>query len=346
MDILELDREVLIMERRLNLDMMRINHEYMCERDGLYSFITEAQSNDKPGGFIGFVLSIFRKIGEMFQRAINVVAKFLTGKEIAKDKVNEQVHMDKDIGLVSKFISGDIKSSKEYLQKIQSGQVSKEEATRFVQSQDKKWDSIGPSVQTVGALMGAIGVSSGFLVKWKNEADGVYRSLTANDKQKFSSQVAHTRDTSPNQTLKRDVASNGAEQIMAAHIQSSANRGIGVITSCMKNMYQKKYLTQRILDEANEARSKGGFRNMKRRQNAEMRGIRRQIRDEQKIADREDKYFKAMRQGAKKLHNAQDDLRREIGRNYNNTMYVPDRVPTTKPGEIINKVKNVFKGGQ
>ena len=345
MDIAELDKEILIMERRMNLDMMRIHHEYMCECSGLYSFITESSSK-RSGGLIGFIQAIFRKIGEMFSRAINVVSKFLTGKEINKEKVNEQVRVDKDLDLVAKFVSGDIKSSKEYMKKIQAGQVSKEEAARFVQSQDKKWESIGPSVKTVGALMAAIGISSGFLSKWKKEADGVYADLTAYDKQKFSSQVAHTRDNSPDGSLKREVASNGAEQIMAAHIQSTANKGIGAITGWMKKMYQQNYLTTRILDEANESRAKGGIRDMKRRQKSELKGIKRQIRDEQKIAGREDKYFKTMRQGAKIIHNAKDDLRKEIGQNYNNTMYVPDRVATTKAGQAINKVKNIFKGGQ
>lgn len=342
MNINELDHELLIVEKQLDLDLLRINHRYMCECDGLYSFITESEGGQSGGGLAGFVQSIFRKISEMFSRAINVVSKFLTGKEINKAKANEPVRVDKDLDLVSKFISGDIKSSKEYMQRIKEGKVSKEEALRFTQSQDQKWDAIGPSVKTVGALMGAIAVSNGFLQKWKKEADGVYNELTAHDKQRFSSQVAHTRDTSPNQALKRDVASNGAEQIMAAHMKSSADKGIKALTSVLKNMYQKKYLSQRILDESNEARSKNGFRAMKQRQHAEMKGIKKAIRNEEKIADREDKYFKAMRSGARKIHNMQDDLRREIGRNYNNTTYIPDRVPNTKAGRAINKI---FKGG-
>lgn len=341
MDINKFDNELLIIEKRLDLDLMRLNHEYMCECTGMYSFITESKEN-RSGGLVGFIQTIFKKISEMFSKAIGVVTKFLTGKEINKEKVNEPVRMDKDLDLVSKFVSGDIRSSKEYMKQIKEGKVSKEEALRFTQAQDKKWDSIGPSVKTVGALMGAIGISSGFLHKWKNEADGVYQDLTAHEKQKFSSQVAHTFDPSKNQSAKKDVASNGAEQIMAAHIQSSADRGIKAVTSILKNMYQKNYLTQKILDEANESRAKGGFNSMKKRQNAEMRSLKKSIRNEEKIADREDKYFKAMRTGAKKIHNLQDDYRKSIGRNYNNTTYVPDRVPMTKAGKLANKI---FKGG-
>lgn len=327
-----LDDVILFTEKEMNLCVMKAIHEYTCECDGLYSFITEAGEQDT--GFFGFVKKIFRGIIGIFERGISAISKFFTGKEINHNKDNVQVKLGKDPDIVAKFISGDIKSSKEYLDKIRAGKVSKEEAMQFVQRQNSAFDAIKPGLKTLGSLAPLVAISTGIMGKWKKEAAAIYDDLEAKGENTYASKVANTYGAEN----KDQAARSGAEQIIASHMSESANKGIKYLLSLPKIMYANQYFTNRIKQEANEANSSSGLASRIMRDGKEI--VNTKVAEQKEKIKNSNRNAYAAVSGAlsRAKHNAKDSYGNTMANSYNNVQHTPDHI-NTKADNLVDNVK-------
>ena len=318
-----LDDTLLFIEKDINLSLMKAVHEYRCECDGLYSFITEA-NDQQEAGFIGFMKKIFRSIMGIFERGLSAIAKFFTGKDIDHSKDNKQVQLDKDPDLVARFISGDIKSSKEYLDKIRAGKVSKDEAMQFVQKQNSTFDAIKPALKSLGALAPLLAIGGGVMKKWKNEAAEIYDNLEAHGENEYASKVANTYGAAN----KEAAAKAGAEQIIASHMGESANKGIKYFLSLPKIMVANQYFTNRIKQEANEANTKSGIISKAVRDGKELNKIKQATKKEKTMKKNRDKYAAMSGSFARAKHNAKDAYGNTLANSYNNVRHASDHIDT------------------
>lgn len=222
-----------------------LEYEAILQSDDDKSFFTLYEKEDNSGESQGLISKLISKIKSFLESIINKIKGIGKGLEVDPAKKNTNIHLDKDPSLVVKFLNGDIKSSKDYLQKAARGEVSIEEAQKFVQKQDSLFGTIKSATLPAVAIAAGAAANKLFLQRWRDEAHSALEDVERSSSQDFAGKVANTYDKGgKNETAKE------ASKIILNHINASTKKGLDHVLGPIRSLYQQGFIKNEILSDA------------------------------------------------------------------------------------------------
>lgn len=301
--------EIQEMYEKFDTDMAYLNQMLVGDalNDARNIFLEKGEEK-QSGGLIGIIKSMLRGIRDLLSSAGKKLKSLLFGTSVRPDKKNEKYVLDRDPNMLTKLVNGDIKNSTEMLRKASRGELSVDEAKRFVQKQNGSLDAVKSIATTVVGAFGMLVANKHYMDKWKAQADDALTSIEASTGSNFSSKVANQYDP----TNKTNAAKE-AVSIISQHLQSTQKRGIDAILAPLQNLYQKNYLTNKILSDAEKTTTKKGRIELGRehsRKISEERSFQKKIKKGKKNRDRAEAFLKrAAKQKYAETQNTKRTLR-------------------------------------
>ena len=176
-DINSFEREYMIAETALMIDIERANKEYMLE-SGLIAnsnedtFFEATKQKSKQNAFSKFVSNIFNGIRNFFSKIINAISKSSDSKEHIKlddIKKSSTITISKDIDKLNKVTDDEISKGHELLRKVtaSSDGISDNIITAWIKDSGNKLNEIAPKAIKMGVALG-IGEALKLSIKKKN----------------------------------------------------------------------------------------------------------------------------------------------------------------------------------
>lgn len=277
--------EIQEMYEKFDADMAYFNQMLVGDTlDNTRNIFLEKEEERQSSGLIGIIKNMLRGIRDLLSSAGKKLKSLLFGTTVRPDKKDEKYVLNRDPNMLTKLVNGDIKSSTEMLKKASRGELSVDEAKRFVQKQNNSLDGVKAVATTVFGAFGMLVANKHYMDKWKAQADDALTSIEASTGSNFSSKVANQYSSE-----NKNNATKEAVSIISEHLQSTQKRGIDALLAPLQNLYQKNYLTNKILSDAEKSKSTKGRIELEKEHAKKIReekGLQRTIKKEKKNRDK------------------------------------------------------------
>ena len=315
--------------------------------ESFYFALTESE-NEKSDNIL---VRLLKAISSFLNGIINKFREIITGSSLRKGAENEKIQVAKDPNLVIKFLNGDLKDSKEFLQKAQRGEVSVDEARAFVNKQNGLWESIKSCALPAVAIFGGAAANEMFIKKWKSEADQVMSDVQRSDGVDYAGKMANTLDEKGKKTI-----ANEASKVIISHMNDSSKNMATSLLNPIKELFQKQYIQKKLRDDSVQRNDPNYARRTARNAKAASKEADKQAKQLYKDKETRDKSSGAYQQSLKNQYSDQQTVNKAIRDTFDDTkdVYVDEesikdrkffkRKEATEKGR--NQIKSLFsKGG-
>lgn len=256
------------LEWQLDLDLRRAQTEMKL------SSYMEA-GDDEPKGILGFIKRGFDAIIKFFSNAFNKIKSFITGKnknESKNDSSKFQINPKIAAEYADKFIGED----KEMLQKLMSGNASKEEIEALCSRHKQSFDNIKPYIGPVVALASSLLLGGAGLNKWTKDI----REAKLNQEDAIldlGKKYNHAKTKADQKNVKQE-----AVNMILLDMQKCGTYGKNAITDFIKKYYVTREVSKEIQSAADAFDNESSLRDYKN----DLKGRRKTIKAESREYDR------------------------------------------------------------
>lgn len=245
----------------LELDQIFTECEAACNRayarlleEELHpSFYKEAEGDAKrSGGLFGFILGVLKSIKTLLTEGMKKLKSFFFGVQ-AGDDPDAKVESQKDPEKMMEFVTQYNGDAKNLLNKAMNGEISVEEAKKFIDQKKATLGAIGGAVMGAASFLGISSKLEGKLAGWRAEVEEAYdnaEKLNANGTTSTLSgdaarAIARSSDDANKQAIIRETS-----KLITDDIRDTNAKGIKFFEELFKTGYQRRVIKQKLIGQA------------------------------------------------------------------------------------------------
>lgn len=214
----------------------------LMEEGLMPSYITEAEG-ERTGGLVGFIGEVLKAISNLISGTAKKVKSILFGSKVDESKKDVQIEGVKNPDGLADIVNGTIKSGKDMLNKAAKGEVTPDEARKWVGDKKANLAALAETSLGAAALFGLTKVAQGKMDSWKNEIDEAY----ANNKKSMSSLAEQVARTKGGVTKEQNEE---ATKIIVNGMRDISGDGIKGIEGALKKLYASRYVSEKLAKDA------------------------------------------------------------------------------------------------
>lgn len=184
-DIDPIERSFIIAETTFEIEIERVNKEYMYEMGlidlGLETTFCETANTNRENAFVKFVKGIFNGIRNLLDSVADAIRGiFDKRKHIELDDVakSEKFTLSRDVRKLDKAVDDEIERGRKLLKKSQSSTLTKQELDSWVDKSIERIKNVAPTVINIGSALGLGTIIKDIFKKHKNKSKQMETDVT------------------------------------------------------------------------------------------------------------------------------------------------------------------------